>query len=125
MDWPHRIFLLVFAAALGSGPAFAQPAPTQRQEMPGQTAKPGADADMMSGMTTMNRDMHAAPMTGDADRDFVAMMIPHHQGAIDMAQAELRHGKDPALRRLANEIVTAQHKEIAMMRKWQAGHPTR
>lgn len=122
MNLPRRIFHFTFAAALACGPAFAQPAPTQQHEMP---AKPGADADMMAGMTTMNRDMRAAPMTGDADRDFVAMMIPHHQGAIDMAQAELRHGKDPALRRLANEIVTAQHKEIAMMRKWQAAHPAR
>jgi uncharacterized protein (DUF305 family) len=71
----------------------------------------------------MNRDMGAVPMTGDADRDFVAMMIPHHQGAIDMAQFELRHGKDPALRRLATEIVEAQKKEIAMMKRWQTTHP--
>jgi uncharacterized protein (DUF305 family) len=84
-----------------------------------------ADRDMMAGMETMNHDMSAAPMTGDADRDFVAMMIPHHQGAVAMAETELRYGKDPAMRRLATDIVAAQKKEIAMMQRWQAVHPAR
>ena len=60
--------------------------------------------------------------TGDADKDFAAMMIPHHQGAIDMAQVELQHGKDPALHKLARDIIAAQRKEIAFMRQWQAKH---
>jgi len=85
-------------------------------------AKSTADQDMMAGMETMNRDMSAAQMTGDADHDFVAMMIPHHQGAVDMAQVELLYGKDPAMRRLATDIVAAQKKEIALMRRWQAAH---
>ena len=62
--------------------------------------------------------MHAAmdlPFTGDADRDFARMMIPHHQGAIDMAIAELRYGKDPRLKRLAQEIIVEQQQEIAVM----------
>lgn len=84
-----------------------------------------ADRDMMAGMDKMNHDMAAAPMTGNADHDFVAMMIPHHQGAVDMAQTELRYGKDPALRRLATDIVAAQDKEIAFMRRWQATHPAK
>jgi uncharacterized protein (DUF305 family) len=84
-----------------------------------------ADVDMMTSMAKMNHDMSTAPMTGDADRDFVAMMIPHHQGAIDMAEFELRHGKDPAIRRLATDIVAAQKQEIAVMRRWQAAHPKR
>ena len=54
--------------------------------------------------------------TGDVDRDFVAAMIPHHQGAIEMAQAELRHGRNEQLRRLAQEIVVDQTQEIAAMR---------
>jgi uncharacterized protein (DUF305 family) len=58
-------------------------------------------------------------MTGDPDRDFVAMMIPHHQGAVDMAKTELQYGKDPALRKLARTIVAAQQKEIAQMTRWQ------
>jgi uncharacterized protein (DUF305 family) len=54
--------------------------------------------------------------TGDIDRDFVAMMVPHHQGAIDMAQAVLRYGHNEQLRRLAQEIVVTQQQEIAAMR---------
>ena len=54
--------------------------------------------------------------TGDVDRDFVAMMVPHHQGAIDMAQALLRHGRNEQLKRLAQEIIVTQQQEIAAMR---------
>jgi len=67
----------------------------------------------------MHRDMDIA-YTGDADRDFAAGMIPHHQGAIEMAQVVLRHGKDPEIRKLAQEIVAAQEKEIAWMKAWMA-----
>lgn len=54
--------------------------------------------------------------SGDADADFVAAMIPHHQGAIDMARAELRHGQNEQLRRLAQEIIVTQQQEIMVMR---------
>ncbi len=77
---------------------------------------------MMTGMDAMNHAMASAPMTGDPDHDFVAMMMPHHQGAIDMARVELRYGRDPALRRLATDIVAAQEREITTMRRWQATH---
>jgi uncharacterized protein (DUF305 family) len=60
------------------------------------------------------------PYTGNADRDFVAGMIPHHQGAVEMAQVELKYGTDPDLRKLAQDIVAAQEKEIAFMKAWQA-----
>lgn len=62
------------------------------------------------------------PYTGQADRDFAAGMIPHHQGAIDMAQVELRYGTDPQLRALAQQIVAAQQKEIALLQQWLAAH---
>ncbi len=54
--------------------------------------------------------------TGDADRDFVTMMIPHHQGAIDMSVAVLNHGRNPQLKRIAQEIIVEQQQEIAAMR---------
>src|SRR5246127_4594591 len=66
-------------------------------------------------MTKMMNDMAAKP-TGDIDRDFVAMMTPHHQGAIDMAVIELRYGKNEQLRRIAQEIIVDQMQEIDAMR---------
>ncbi|WP_239482785.1 DUF305 domain-containing protein [Paraburkholderia sp. C35] len=65
-------------------------------------------------MTRMMDAMSVDP-TGDVDHDFVAMMIPHHQGAIDMAEAELRYGKNEQLRRIAQEIVIEQQQEIVAM----------
>jgi uncharacterized protein (DUF305 family) len=56
--------------------------------------------------------------TGDPDVDFARGMIPHHQGAIDMAQAVLAHGQDPEIRTLAEAIIAAQEKEIAFLRRW-------
>jgi uncharacterized protein (DUF305 family) len=70
-----------------------------------------------------NAKMHEGmeiEFTGNADVDFVRGMIAHHQGAIDMAKVELEHGKDPAIRKLAEDIVTAQEGEIAMMTEWLA-----
>jgi len=66
-------------------------------------------------MDKMMADMEVTP-TGDIDADFTAMMIPHHQGAIDMAVAYLRYGQNPQLRRLAQEIIIEQQQEIAAMR---------
>lgn len=66
-------------------------------------------------MTRMMTGMEIKP-SGDVDQDFAAMMIPHHQGAMDMAQAELRHGHNEQLRRIAQEIIVTQQQEIAVMR---------
>lgn len=71
---------------------------------------------MDAAMTRMHQAM-AAPGTGDPDRDFAAMMIPHHQGAIEMAEAQLRFGRDERLRRLAQGIIVEQRQEIAVMRQ--------
>jgi uncharacterized protein (DUF305 family) len=65
-------------------------------------------------MSKMMANMTVAP-TGDIDRDFVAMMVPHHQGAIDMARILLRYGKNEQLKRLAQEIIVTQQQEIAAM----------
>ena len=67
-------------------------------------------------MARMNRGMEQAPMNGNVDHDFATMMIPHHQGAIDMAKAELSFGKDPVMRRLAQEIIVDQQSEIEAMK---------
>ena len=65
----------------------------------------------------MLKDMHQT-FTGKADLDFVTGMIPHHQGAIDMAKAQLAHGKDPEIRKMAEKIIADQEREIAEMRAW-------
>lgn len=72
--------------------------------------------EMDRDMNKMMLDMHSPGYTGDADVDFLAMMIPHHQGAVDMARLVLIHGKDPLTRRLAEEIIASQNTEIAAMR---------
>jgi YVTN family beta-propeller protein len=74
------------------------------------------EQEMAESMSKMDHDMATAPMTGDPNYDFSAMMIPHHQGAIDMAKTFLLHGQDPALRRLAQEIIVTQQQEIQVMR---------
>jgi hypothetical protein len=72
-------------------------------------------ADNVSAMTKMMINMGIQP-SGDVDSDFVAMMVPHHQGAIEMAQAELRYGRNDQLRRLSQEIIVTQQQEIVAMR---------
>jgi Domain of unknown function (DUF305) len=72
-------------------------------------------AENVSAMTKMMIDMGIRP-SGDVDTDFVAMMVPHHQGAIEMAQAELRYGRKEPLRRMAQEIIVTQLQEITAMR---------
>ena len=77
----------------------------------------GFAREMEAGMQTMMTNMHAPGFTGNPDVDFLAMMIPHHQGAVEMARLALIHGKDPLARRLAEEIIASQTIEIAAMRQ--------
>jgi len=80
-------------------------------------------SQMMQAMDRMHSAMMAAKPKNDPDRDFAAMMIPHHQGAIDMAKTELIYGHDPVLRRLAEEIIVEQQQEIELMQRNLNGRP--
>ena len=71
---------------------------------------------MDKGMARMMDDMHRPGFTGNPDHDFLAMMIPHHEGAIDMARLLLIHGRDPLVRQLAEDIIASQTIEVAGMR---------
>jgi uncharacterized protein (DUF305 family) len=75
----------------------------------------GFAREIEPGMKTMMKNMHAAGVSGNPDVDFLAMMIPHHQGAVEMARLALIHGKDPLTRRIAEEIIASQTAEIAAM----------
>ncbi|WP_295224060.1 DUF305 domain-containing protein [uncultured Brevundimonas sp.] len=86
-----------------------------------QTPTSDFDQAMTEAMERMHRDMAVAP-TGDPDADFAAMMIPHHQGAIDMARAELLYGQDETMKRLAQGIIVEQTQEIALMRDYLTRH---
>lgn len=91
---------------------------SQHQEQAAQDADAKAPADVYAdAMEKMHHDMAIAP-TGDADIDFARGMIPHHQGAIDMAKIVLEKGKDAEIRKLAEDIIAAQEKEIAFLQGW-------
>jgi uncharacterized protein (DUF305 family) len=116
--------LIVLAAAMQAQKYAAQSAMFIEHRIPAPTAEFTASTEktfdqlMADAMNVMHNGMHSAPYTGEPDRDFVTMMIPHHQGAIDMAKALLLYGKDPQMRRLAQEIITDQQSEIELMQLW-------
>ena len=75
-------------------------------------------SELVASMDKMHMAMGAVKRSGDSDVDFVRLMLPHHQAAIDMAKTQLLHGKDPQMRRLAQEIITDQQLEIELMQRW-------
>ena len=75
-------------------------------------------AELMTDTDRMHAAMGSVERSRDSDVDFVRLMLPHHQGAIDMAKTQLLHGKDPQVRRLALEIITDQQSEIVLMQLW-------
>jgi uncharacterized protein (DUF305 family) len=128
----QRLAFLLCLATLAAG-AHAQQAQThphgaaedgrQPPAFVASTAKPFA-ALMDDAMAVMEDVMRRAPMNGVPEHDFVAMMIPHHQGAIDMAKALLLRTTDPELRNLAQGIITEQQNEIQLMQAWLRRHGT-
>ncbi len=126
---PARQWAMAALAMLASLPALAQHAhsPAAEAQTPpppsfvASTAKSFAQL-MDDAMAVMDHGMRPAPMNGNPDHDFVVRMIPHHQGAIDMAKAVLLSTKDPGLRNLALSIIVEQRNEIRLMQAWLARH---
>jgi uncharacterized protein (DUF305 family) len=99
-----------------------QPAPALEQTAPA-SASSSFDTLMAQAMDRMHAAMAAAPRTGEPNRDFLAAMVPHHQGAVDMAKAVLLVTTDPRIRNLAQSIITEQQYEIDLMTRLLAEMP--
>ena len=113
----HGLLVLLFLVCSIVSPA--------RQGHSSVQMKPNAEPawrEMQQSMAEMHAGMASIEPSQDADVDFARLMLPHHQAALDMAKAELMYGKDPQMRRLAQEIVTDQQSEIELMQLWLKRH---
>jgi len=115
-SWYGVVVLLILVCSIAS-PA-RQGLPSSKKDQTEGTA----GLEMEQAMEKMHTGIASIKPTGDNDADFVRFMLPHHQAALDMAKAELTHGKDPQMRRLAQEIVTDQQSEIELMQFWLKRH---
>lgn len=110
--------LLVVLISLAALPAASQISPGQSE---GMETNPQW-SELLASMDKMHAAMASVRPSGDGGIDFVRLMLPHHQAAIDMARAQLLYGKDMQLRRLAQEIITDQQSEIELMQLWLKQH---
>ena len=111
-----RIAMLILSAGLVCIGIYAE------THMHGSETSEADWSELNASMHKMHIAMGAIEQAGDADVDFVRLMLPHHQGAIDMAKIQLLFGKDPQMRRLAQEIITDQQSEIQLMQRWLKAH---
>jgi len=128
-----KITLLAFALIFGATPAMAQDSglpeickATPVMDMGGggmQAPADDAHKALMTGMAVMEKAMQQGMTAKDIDVAFVCGMIPHHQGAIEMAKAELQFGDDPWAKQMAQNVIDAQTKEIAEMKDWLNKQP--
>ncbi len=91
--------------------------------VPSSVSARKADADLDKSMERMHAEMQKVHYSGNTDADFASLMVPHHQGAVQMAEVELQFGSDPRLRRLAQEIIVTQQSEIDVMKSVIRGFP--
>ena len=110
--WRLAISLIVFCAVAIA----AQQA--MHKHASGKSPGDPVWSELQASMEKMHAAMTSVEPTGNSDADFVKLMIPHHQAAIDMAKTELLYGKDAQMRRLAQEIITDQQSEIELMNLW-------
>ena len=114
-------FITLSAVAI-SNYAQANEQPHQAHMNMSMSTDSAMQQELMQGMNQMNQDMMAAAQYRDPDVAFAAGMLPHHIGAVKMAEVELKYGKDPEMRKLAEDIINAQQAEIEQMQKWLKAH---
>jgi uncharacterized protein (DUF305 family) len=134
LQFPRRHAFIVAALVLAAGAAFAQVSsstPAKGPNMSDQDAQMDAGKEppptpatraYMNAALQMHRDM-AVPYTDSADKDFAATLKAHHTGAVALAEVELKYGTDPQMRQLAQQVIEARKREIALIDAWVQHHP--